>query len=515
MNAAVVSSAFRRFELPQLNSFAPLTFVPRAEIPQALLAAEATTYGWDTVNCIRLPLVNQVLQASKSYPPELSMTLNPEENWSISTSFDPWQIAAGGSGAILMMKLPLKAASMTFGSDKLAFTQGSVLISLKLRYVPQLPTRFTRRVGDDPAQDIEKLIADAKARTPDDPAVVVQRVNYGSAQPSEKERALFEASLGLLLIQNIAAFSHVFSVVNLNQKAAEKAFFWLKPTYTSYAYFQGLDDNSSYFAVLNQTEGRSPEGLTNQVPASAIPPGMNGSILISNRLFMLQMVLPGLGRTFTHADAESFRLSDRGETISSTKPIALAPVKVGAIDYYPIMDSFRMQIVGDEIQIQSKVSVNISPGIDAYVDATYFHKLGLTKKPDGSQTLTFEESGKAIINSWYNVAFWVTLTELLVTIVGAVIGAIAGPAIKDITKSIIVVVLIIIVAGVAQAVPEVIADVLSKGTAAALPSIGAMLEDATAPVTWPEASGFVLKSAELNGAFQLGGSVEITPPVQA
>jgi len=514
MNAAVVTSAFRSFELPKLNNFQPRTFVPRAEIPKALLAAEATTYGWDTVNCIRLPLVNQVLENSKDYPKELSMTLNPEENWSIATSFDPWQIAPGGSGAILMMKLPLTAANMSFGSNKLAFNNGSVLISLKLRYVPQLPARLTARVGDDPADDIEKLIADAKARTPDDPAVVIQRVNYGDATPTPQEQALFEASLGLLLMQNLIAFSHVFSVVNLNQKAAEKAFFWLKPTYTSYAYFQGLDDDNSYLAVLNQTEGRSSEGLTNQVAASAIPPGMDGSILISTQLFMLQLVMPGLTRTFTNADAESFTLSDSGETISSTNSIRLEPVRVGAIDYTPIMDSFRMQIVGDEIQIRCKVSVNVSPGIDAYVDTTYFHKLGLTKKPDGSQTLTFEESGKPIINSWYNVAFWVTLTEILVTIVGAVIAAIAGPAIKEVVKSVIVVVLISIVAGVAAAVPEVIADVLTKGTADALPSIGAMLEDATAPVTWPEASGFVLKSAELSGAFQLGGAVKITPSPQ-
>ena len=394
MSAAVAASAFHSFQLPRLASVRPLVFVPRYEIPQALLAGEATTYGWDTVNCIRLALVNQVLQASDKYPKQLSTTINSSENWTITTSFGPWVIAPGGSGAILMMKLPLTAATMTYGNDSLSFQNGWALISLKLRYVPQNPMRFTA-AGSDPV-DIDDLIADAQARTPDDPPVVVQRVDYGAVTPTEQQKALFDASLALLLTENLAAFSHVFTEVNLNQKASEKQFYWLKPTYTSYAYFQGVDDANSYFAVLNQTEGRSPEGLTNQVAASAIPAGMTASILVSTQLFMQQFVMPGLPRAFIFSDAETFKLSDLGQSIESTKRIRLEPVRVGAIDYTPYMDSFRLQIVGDEIQIRSKVSVNISPGIDAYVDATYFHVLGLVKKPDGSQTLTFEEFEPAV-----------------------------------------------------------------------------------------------------------------------
>ena len=117
-----------------------------------------------------------------------------------------------------------------------------------------------------------------------------------------------------------------------------------------------------------------------------------------------------------------------------------------------------------------------------------------------------------MINSWSTIAFWVTMTTTLVAIVGAVIGAIAGPAIKEIVKSVIAVVVITVVAGVAAAVPALIAEVVTDGTAKALPSIGAMLDNATAPVTWPEASGFTLHSAELSGAFLLGGMIDIVPP---
>lgn len=512
MTAAPAATAFRTFDVPHLTNFRPEVFVPRELIPEGMLAGEATTYGWDTVNCLRLPLVNQVLAKSDQYPKNLKTVIDPSENWSIDTNYGPWQISAGGTGSILMMKLPLTSATLTTGTHTLGFQNGWVTISLKLRFVPQ-PAPASAKSGASAEPDIDNLIADAVARSPDDPAVVVQSVNYGDAKPTAEQKALFEASLALLLNNNLNAFTHVFASVNLNQKAAHEQFYWLKPTYTSYAYFQGLDDESSYFAVLNQTEGRSPEGLTNQVSASAIPDKQNSSILISMELFVRQFVFPGIGRAFPNADAESFRIGGTGKVIEATKSIRMAPVRVGAIDYTPYMTNFRLQIVGDELQIQSKVSINISPGIDAYVDATYFYAIGLTKKPDGSMTLSFEESTQPIITSWYNVAFWVTLTQLIVSIIGAVIAGVIGEGIKEVVKKIIVIAMITIVAGVAAAIPSIIAEVLSDGTAAALPPIGPLIDDATGPIDWPKSSGFTLNTAELNGAFQLGGilSLDNTP----
>lgn len=503
----VEDTTFRTFALPLPGRVRPDVFVPREQLPKALLAAEATTYGWDTVNCIKLPLVNQVLATSDRYPHELHMTLNEKEHWAIATSYGPWQVAAGGSGSILMMKLPLTQATMTYGSNRIAVANGYALISIKLRYLPQTPTSAATQ--DNPI-DIEQLIADAEARSADDPAVVVQRVNYGSGTPTEEEKALFVASLALLLNANLGAFTHIFAVVNLNQRAAQKEFVWLKPTFTSYAYFQGLDDDNSYFAILNQTEGRTPEGLTNQVSASAIPSAMNASVLISSTLFIRQFVFPGLTRAFTHAATDAFTITGLGQAIENVRQVRLDDVRVGAVNYTPYMNAFRLQIVGEEIQMTTKVSINISPGIDAYVDATYFYTVGLARRKDGSLTLDFEPAGDPIITSWYTVAFWVTLTQLLVSIIGAVIGAVVAEAIENVVMKVVVVALITIVAGVAAAIPTLIAQVITEGAASALPPIGPMIDEASAPVEWPSSSGFTVQSAELNGAFQLGGMLAIT-----
>lgn len=505
-SASIPRSTFHAFPLPAPASFRPKVFVPRSEVPASTLAAEATTYGWDTVNCVKLPIVNEVLAQSKQYPASLSATINSKEQWTISANFGAWQIAPGGSGSILMMKLPLTSASMTVGTDTLSISDGWVLISLKLRYVPQANSK----AQEINPLDVEQLIADAVARSPDDPAVVVQAVGYGSAQPSESMKSLFRFAMAELLTNNLDKFTHVFAVVNLNQRATSPQFYWMKPTYTSYAYFQGIDDDNSYFAVLNQTENRSPAGLSNQIAAAAIPDGANASILVSNQLFMQQFVMPGMPRAFPKADSQTFAYANNNQVIEAKKSFALEAVRVGAIDYTPNVQNFRIQIVGDEIQINTKVSIDISPGIVAYVDATYYYVLGLVRKDDGSMTLDFIESSPPIINSWYTTEFWVTMTQLIVSIIGAVIGAVIGEMIKTVATKVIVIAIITIVAGVAAAIPSIIADVISKGTAAALPSIGALIDDATDPVDWPASSGFSLQSAELNGALQFGGNLSVS-----
>ncbi|MEN8130143.1 MAG: TULIP family P47-like protein [Pseudomonadota bacterium] len=500
-------SSFRTFTSPV--NFCPDIFVPREEVPAAVLAKEATTSGWDSVNCIKIEIVNDVLKKSKSYPEYLKISMDAETGWEIDAKFGPWQIAPGGTGAILMMKLPLTSSKMTYGVGELDIRNGYALISIKLRYIPQASVKGA--TATENSLTIEDLIADAQARSPDDPAVTIQKINYGSANPTEEQAALYHASFAYLLNQNLAAFQHVFAVVNLNQAAAKEEFQWLKPTYTSYAYFQGMDVAGSYFAILNQVSGHSPEGLTNQVSSSAIPSGANASILLSNRLFLERMVLPGLTRAFTNAASGDFTIPTTNDVIECNSEVDLDPVKVAATNYTPKMNYFRLQIVGDEVQIHTKVSIHISPGIDAYINSTYYYVLGLVDKPDGSQTLDFEQSSAPDITSWHEVASWVTYTELVVALIGAVIGAVVGESIKEVTKKIIVVVIITVVAGVLAAIPAMIADIAANGAAEALPPIGPMIDDAQSPVNWPESSGFELLTAELNGSLQFGGLLEQPP----
>lgn len=506
-------SAFATAQIPRYEDARPEIFVPRHEISPALLAAEADTLGWDAVNAIRLPQVNEAMVASGASPRTFDTTIQP--GWSLNGTFGAWQLTRGGSGAIVFLRAPIPTAHMTFaGTPDLDLTDARATVAIKLQYLPQPPAGSATQLttGDEDWTE-EFLASDTTARSEDDPAVVIQSVTYGTGTPpTELQKALFQAALADWFNDNLDAFTYVFSVVNLNSRAAKEEFQWLKPTYTSYAYFNGATDEESYFGILNLTLGGSPDGLSNQLPPSAIPSGCQGSILVSNNLFLREMIMPGLTKTFSKATESDFVLNSLGTVIESVNTITLDDVKIGLIDYTPEMQTFRLQIVGDEIQIDTLTKVSVSPGIVAFVTDTEFYRIVLVDKPDGTQTLDFTESRPAKRNHWMETATWVTVTEAIVALVGSIAAAVAGKVITTAAMRIIAVIIIIVVAGILAAIPAIIAAVMDGQAADALPSIGDLVMEASSDVEWPGSTGFRLKSAQLNGSFQLGGDLEAVLP---
>ena len=508
-------SAFSTAPVVRYEETRPEIFVPRAEIAPSLLAAEADTLGWDCVNAIRLPQVNATMRTSGTTPATFDITIQP--GWELHGTFAPWQLTRGGSGAIVFLRAPIPRAHMTFtGSPDLDVTDGYATVAVKLRYLPQPPApeppqsdSTPHRVRDLLDEDGEPqfLASDATARGEDDPAVVIQYVDYGSADPSELQRALFPSALAAWFNDNLDAFTYVFTTVNLNAEAAKGDFQWLKPTYTSYAYFNGATDETSYFGVLNLTKGTSADGLTNQLPPSAVPPDCEASILISNNLFLRQMIMPGLTKTFTRSTESDYVISSTGTIVESVNEITLDDVEIGGVNYTPLMQSFRMQIVGDELQVETQTKIHIMPGIDAFVRDIEFYRIILVDKPDGGQTFDFEKSREPKRNDWIERASWVDITTAIIALVGAVIASVVGKVVEVSVKSVIAVILILLVAGVLAAIPAIITAVMDGKAATALPSVADLVMEASADVTWPEKSGFRLKTAGLNGSLQLGGDL--------
>lgn len=507
VHIAQAPTTFRTFVPPRLADIEPAFFVPRRELPQGVLAGvEADTMGWSTVNAIRLPLVNQTLQSSSLYPDSFSKDL--QAGWTVSGAFEPWTLVRGGSGAILFMRTPIKDARMTFlNTPDLVIPQGAVSISIKLQYLPQPPAGGGATPASDNGQP-QYLARDAKSRSFDDPAVVIQNVDYGSTTPSLTQDTLFRGAMQAWFQDNLSLFTYVFTVVNLNAKAAQGEFQWLKPTYTSYAYFNGATDETSYFGVLNMTDNASAEGLTNQLPPAAIPAGCNSSLLIANGTFLCNMVLKGLPRAFVNSTESDFRIADNGTLIESVNEIQMEDVTIAASSYTPLIQRFRFQIVGDEMQLDTKVKVNVSPGIDVFVSSTDYYRLKLVNKPDGTQTLDWVESRQSVRDNWFEKATWVVVTEILAGVILAVAGTVGGAYITEGIRRVVAVVVILVIAGVLAAIPSIIAAVVNGKAADVLPSIGSLVADATGDFEWPRSSGFLLKTVELNGSYVLGGDLQ-------
>ena len=509
-------SAFNTFVVPRLADVRPEIFVRRDQLPSALLAAEADALGSDCGNAIPLPKDNEALSASGLYPRSFSTTIQP--GWTLDGTFGAWRLVRGGSGAIVFLRAPLPTAHMSFtGTPDLSFTDGWATVSIKLQYLPQPPAGAAKGEGaeadapsGDKDGDPEYLASDVQARSDDDPAAVVQAIDYGSAKPSEMQKALFAGAMASWFNANLAQFTYVFTVVNLNARAAKEQFQWLKPTYTSYAYFNGVDDDNSYFGVLNMTSGQQPTGLTNQLPPSAIPPNCNASILVSNNMFLRQMILPGLTKSFTGTTESSFTIAANGKVIESLVNITLDKINISGSNYTPVMTSFTLQVVGDEIQIDTMTTVNISPGINVYIKATEYYSIVLVDKPDGGgQTLDFAKAREAKRDHWVKTDLWVDITVGIVALAGAVATTVAGKLIETLARRIIAVVIIGLIAGLLAAIPKIIALVMDGKAAEALPAIGELVMEASSDVAWPDATGLTLVSAGLNGSLQLGGVLQI------
>jgi hypothetical protein len=507
------------FGLPTLTNEAPPLFRCRGDFSLQELGAEATTLGWDTAFAIRLTDVNAVLRSSGNYPRAFAIVIDSGQNWTLKDGrFGTWQLARGGSGGIMFVSTPIDDGSMTFGGQSYSLKGATVYVSVKLKYIPQKSgmAAFTlgdqtfhgrgSADGDNSALEIDDLITDPVARSEQDPAVVIQNITYPNPAPPVWVQALINEAFRAWFTQNIVRFAYVFATVNLNERAAEERFQWVKPTYTSYAYFDGITDDNSYFGVLNMTDDRSADGLTNQLAPGAIPRGARAGFSISMERFLEKLVLPGLAKGFPHAATSDFKMTGNNTIIENTRPIETDKVRVNGINYTPRIQKFVLQIIGAEIQIRTLTKIEISPGIRAWVDGTSYQEIIVVTKPDGSQTLDFRQTREPLQNHWIDKDIGIIITEIIIGIVGAVAGIVAGAVIKGAVKIIIALVIIAIVAGLAAATPALIAAVAGGGAAAALPPIDLLILNSTAPIRWPGASKFTLTSAGLNGSFQLGGN---------
>ena len=492
---------------PRYAATRPGAFVPRAGIAPQTLAAEAGTLGWDVVHAMRLPQVNETLAASGRWPTSLALEI--QDGWTIGGELGTWQLVRGGSNSILFVRVALRTARMSFpNTPDLAVEDGWVTVAVKLRYLPQPPSGGSppdaaTAVADDGADDRSFLATRATSDNPDDPPAVIQAVGYGSAVPSPLQAALFSAALGKWFTANLHLFTYVFCALDLNTRAAQGDFQWLRPTWTGYAYANGSDDDNSCFGVLTMTCGNSPGGRINQLAPTAVPPSCTASVLISQDSFLQHLMVPGLTRALDGTTVEDFELASG--TVRITRTVDLDEVKSGGRTYRPELKELELQVVGDELQMHSVVQTTVAPGIRSLVDARDFFRITLVDRPDGGQTLSFMPSRDSERNEYTQKEKWAEITETIVAILGAVAAIVAAIVIPGAGAAIAAVLIIGLVAGLAAATPSLIAAVAGGDAAAALPSIGDLVLECTTDIHWPESSGLTLTSAELNGSLQLGG----------
>ncbi|HET7462932.1 MAG TPA: TULIP family P47-like protein [Longimicrobium sp.] len=472
------------------------------------------TNGWDTVYAIRLPDVNAAIAAQGTSPTAWQASL-AGSMFSAAVdaqgTFGPWRLVNGaGSGTTLRMEIPFPSATLTVNGAATQVTGGLAHVEVKLQYLPR---------GSAGGTPNALLLRTTSADPVNDPVVSVSGVSYDSPAHDEGLDAVLERCLDQWFNQHLAEFTHVFATVNLGATAASEGFQWLQPTSTSYAYVDDADDiNNALLGVLCMVLCHSPDQAIEELAGGAIPDQevpARSAFSISRPLFLSQMVLPMLPQQFTRTDASYFAITHNNTEIDNTQTIPMDPVEHAGISYDPEITTFRITINADVMETYAHIHIPISPGIDAYSEVTYYSTLTMGTRADGTPGLTWKQAQPTDQNSWYTVATWVTVTEIVADLVLAVAAAVAGAVTVAVERVVVRVIIGLLIGGVAGAIAKVMEKIpewIAGDVPNDLPSLDPFIASATSATQWAGGGEFTLTGVSLNGALQLGGNPGFAHP---
>lgn len=462
---------------------------------EAMLALAADTFGWDTAFAIRVTDVNSTFAKPGVSPSTWSQVNDPEYRG--AGDFSAWRVALGGSGSNLHMDIPIPTGSMHYQGNDYSMDGSVATIEVKLEFVPQ-PT---------PAASPNGKVVDLRIAAD---VVSVLDLQLGVPQPTSIKFLM----MGLLsdwFNANLDTFTHVFCSVNLNMKADEDQFQWLKPTTVGYAYVDGADEQNAFFGVLAMTENRSAQGLPYQISPEVIPEGARAGLLISPERYLEKVLLPAIPELFLDAGAVDFEVNEAAVELRNARPLLMKETVANGRKYTPDVPTahFSVRVKGDELVLDMrKVHAEFSPGIDMYMDYTSYSRLELVQRSDGTHAIHFVEARPSDTTHVVEVASWVRWTEVVAGIVAGVITAFVGvkgdAVFKTVTRKIIAAVICALVLGTLAAMGEILAAVAADDVEK-LPGVDLLALNVTNPVIWPGASEFTLTSAGLNAALRLGG----------
>ena len=481
-------------------------------LPGVTPSREFSTNGWDAVFAIRAEDVNAAIARKGTSPKTWSVDI-PGTHLSVggqaSGTFGAWQLTTGGTGGMVRMLIPFDC-TVTAGTDQYVIRGGKARVDVKLRFVPPPAGAPVCPSNEESAAGTHELRVQSDSHDPADPPVLIVSVTYESSTPVESGlEDLLTRLLKAYLTTHLADFSHVFATVDLATLAAKDAFQWLKPTDRSYAYAEPEGARTlegAVFAVLTMTECRSRSGASQAISPDAIPAGARAGFSISELLLMEKMILPNIHHEFPGTTDADFRLNSNATQITNVRQFALSPVRVGAVDYTPMMETLRITVTGDVIETFAHIRTNISPGVDAWADVTHYATLELKQNPDGTQTIGYREVQPPVQRTGHDVAVWVEVVTIAVDIIVGVATFGAGMAVKQIARVVVRVIVSILIGAVVAAIPAVLGKIPEMiAGSLPFPSIDPFVANATSPVKWSDAGDFKITKLVLNRALQMGG----------
>lgn len=459
---------------------------------------DAPTYGWDTAFAIRFQDANAAIVKQHSSPTSFQMTA-PDHSCSASGTFGDWQLA-GGDGVDLHMSIPVTAGTLIFKGQKYDIAGVTAIVEVQLNYLPPPP----QTQAPSPPPSVHDLKIKQKASGP---VKVVSVLNVvAPAGLGFLQKGMIGGLLGLWLNANLDGFDHTFNAVTLNRLVDDASFKWLAPTTTGYACVKGSTSQDSSLAVLCMTEGRGTGKLTGQITPNAIPTDSHAGFLIAQERFLEKMILPSLPGVFKGSKPADFKMSDDKLSIINTARIKTKTISNAGTTYQPEITALSISVIGEEIIVQTQTETDIGLGSMSEVSVTSFQKLILVDKPDGSQTLSYQQSRPSIKDNSTKTNVSGEAQKIIIEIAAAILVVILT-VITDGAFLVIGLIILALLMGLLKAIPKQIADVVGKKVSNASPSMALLISNSTDPVVWQGGQAFRLTQAGLAGSVRLGGTL--------
>jgi hypothetical protein len=477
------------------------------------MSQETNTLGWDTVSSIPVKYVNQAIVTQNSSP--ANMEYNSLDGLKLSCLFDHWQISSGGnaSGQEVKFMLPCKnmqvsTKSSLFGENTATWEDVKIYIYLYLQWVPAPAVDQTKTTVKT-----HHLVPRLSALEKDLP--IASYITYesqstpaGTLVTSFDNEQVFSNLIGGMLCnwvsENLDKFAHIFAFVDLNEELDKNlAWAWCKPSDVGYAYISGNSPGSSLLGVLCMTGGRTAgAGQAYEVDQNIIPAGAIGGYLVSDKRFLMDMVLPILPKKFTRAKTSYWSVTNPSTkdgkytyTLTLQQSFQLDDIVHDGNTYSPEMTTFDVQMVGGYVEITTETSTEINQWVTSYCNTTHKYKITLDSS---DQILSWTSLGDPVV-----IHHIVDNTPEGYKIAMDIIGAVLAVVITVCTEG-AGIVLGAIVAGMFTGLANIDEAIAASNTDTSPDPCTAFASNLHGAIRWPLGSTFHLDSATINGPLQLG-----------
>lgn len=437
-------------------------------------------HGWDIVTAVDIATVNNVLAKSTS---TLMPTFNFENSAmsiSFAGDFGLWLIQPGGSANRIKMMVPITSGSLS---------------------APQFPQPIDL-TGVQPIIDMALDIVEANAAsqsvvfslktnspTPNDQDGTIYVANpdasglLATRDPSGQAASIISQWLGEVFVTNAGKISFVFATVILDPQGMP----WLAPKATSLSYFESTDGKTQALGIQSLTQASwDASGLATAIDPSLLNGQSGYFFAMAPAVFLKNLLLPNVAGALKIApSALQFNpppspAQPESCSITNTGPISMGSVRSGAIDYYPQLNSYSVQIVGSQIITNASGQFDITGLHDAYVT---FDNLSIVMEvgyDSATKSATFNVVSKSSPSTDEHIPWYEKEITWIIPVIGLIVNT----------------------------VMDIVVSVVEDAVTSAVSSSGQLSIDAipVATAVWTGLNSFSATNVQLSSAFIIEAS---------